>query len=74
MSKTIKSKIEKLEARTQSGLDPAYVEQAQKASGFLIDISRLSADLTPEQQTAEENALIKKYGFKTNAEGVVVLI
>jgi len=74
MSKTIKSKIEKLEAHTQSGLDPDYVEQAKKASGFLVDLSRLPEGLTSDQREAEEKRLIKKYGFKTNAEGVVVLI
>ena len=30
MSKTLKNKIEKLEAHTQSGLDPKYIEQAKK--------------------------------------------
>jgi len=75
MSKTIKSKIEKLEARTHSGLkEPGWAEQAKKASGFLVDLSRLPEGLTEEQREAEEERLVQKYGFKTNAEGVVVLI
>jgi len=62
--------------KQQAGLNgqPDGAEQAKKASGFLIDISRLPEDLTEDQREAEEKRLIKKYGFKTNAEGVVILI
>jgi len=62
--------------KQQAGLNgqPDWTEQAKKASGFLVELSRLPEDLTEEQREAEEKRLIKKYGFKTNAEGVVVLI
>ena len=74
MSKTLKNKIKILEAHSQSSVDRSCVKQAQKATGFLVDISRLPEDLTEEQRTEAENALIKKYGFKPDSEGVVHLI
>jgi len=62
--------------KQQAGLNgqPDGAEQAKKASGFLVDLSRLPESLTSDQREAEEERLIKKYGFKTNAAGVVVLI